>query len=73
MGPVLGGVLRVKVSAPPIEGKANEALVAILARSLGVPKRAVEIIGGAASRDKTIRVVGVTLPQLENLFAQSSR
>jgi hypothetical protein len=50
------GVLRVRVTAPPVEGKANAALERLLAGALGVPKSRVRVAGGERSRDKTIVV-----------------
>ena len=54
------GALRVRLAAPPIEGRANAALVAWLAGSLGVPKRDVELLRGESSRRKQL-VIGVDL------------
>jgi len=51
-------VLKARVRAAPHEGAANEALVALLAKSLGVPPRNVEIARGATSRIKRVHVVG---------------
>lgn len=51
-------VLKARVRAAPHEGAANAALLALLAKSLGVPPRKVEITGGATSRIKRVRVVG---------------
>ena len=51
-------VLKARVRAAPHEGAANEALAALLAKSLGVPPRSVEIVGGATSRIKRVHVVG---------------
>ncbi len=51
-------VLRVSVTAPPEDGKANAAVIALLATAWRVPKRAVTVIRGAASRRKTVRVEG---------------
>jgi uncharacterized protein len=48
------GALRVRLAAPPIDGRANEALVAWLAKSLGVPKRDVEVLRGESSRRKQV-------------------
>jgi len=50
--------LKVKVTAPPEDGKANAAVVALLAKALGVAKRDVVLLRGAGSRDKTVRVEG---------------
>jgi uncharacterized protein YggU (UPF0235/DUF167 family) len=51
-------VLKARVRAAPHEGAANDALVALLARSLGVPARSVEITSGATSRIKRVSVSG---------------
>jgi uncharacterized protein (TIGR00251 family) len=50
------GVLLARVTAPPVEGKANAALERLLAGALGVPKSAVRVVGGERSRDKTVAV-----------------
>lgn len=54
-----GNALKVRLTAPPIEGRANEALIAFLAKRLGVRKSQVEIVAGATSRRKMIRVIGL--------------
>jgi uncharacterized protein len=56
---VLDGVLRVRVAAPPVEGAANEALLRLLAAELGIPRRDVRLIAGAAGRAKVVVVDGV--------------
>ncbi len=53
-----GGVLAVRVRAVPEKGRANAALVSLLSKALGVPKTAVIITGGSASRQKTVHVGG---------------
>ncbi|MBI5905973.1 MAG: DUF167 domain-containing protein [Deltaproteobacteria bacterium] len=55
-----GGVLRIRLSAPPVEGKANEALVRFLAKALGVPRGRVTLAVGARGRSKVVRVDGMT-------------
>ena len=50
------GALRVRLAAPPIDGRANEALVAWLAKSLGVAKRDVEVLRGESSRRKQVAI-----------------
>jgi uncharacterized protein (TIGR00251 family) len=52
--------LRVRLTAPPIEGTANSALIALLAARLRLPRRAVTIERGATSRDKVVAVAGLT-------------
>jgi uncharacterized protein len=58
------GVLLVRVSAPPVEGKANEALRKLIARSLGIARGRVEIVAGAGAREKSVRVEGFSRVKL---------
>ncbi|MGH7093593.1 MAG: DUF167 domain-containing protein [Stellaceae bacterium] len=53
-----GQVLKVSVTAPPVEHRANEALLRLLAREWRVPRRDLTIVSGATNRDKMVRVVG---------------
>ena len=62
-----GGAIKIRLNAPPVEGKANEALVKFLAETLGVRRAQIEIVTGHASRHKIVRVRGVTANQIENL------
>jgi uncharacterized protein (TIGR00251 family) len=55
---VLDGVLKVRVTAPAVEGAANTALVYLLAEELGVPRSGVRIVAGATSRQKLVVVEG---------------
>ena len=57
---MIDGALRVRVAAPPIEGAANQALVRVLAEELGVARRSVRLVAGAAGRQKLIVVEGVS-------------
>ena len=59
--------LRVRLQVPPVDGAANTALVALIAESLGVPRRDVRIVAGAASRTKVLEVVGVERGAVERL------
>jgi uncharacterized protein len=61
------GALRVRISALPVEGAANEELIRALARALNVPPRAVEITSGHSSKLKQVRVRGVERRALESL------
>ena len=53
---VAGGELRCRVAAPAVEGAANEALIRLVARELGVPPSAIELVAGAKARRKILRV-----------------
>ena len=50
------GVLLVRVTAPPVEGKANDAMVALLAKLLGTPRGAIQVVSGAGARTKRVSV-----------------
>jgi uncharacterized protein len=69
LGPVHDNRLKVAVTSPPVDGEANAAVIELLAKSLGVPKGAVEVIAGMTSRRKTVRVSGATRTAVEELVA----
>ncbi len=56
-----GDAIKVKVQAPPVDGKANEALCEFLAEQLQIPARSIEIVGGEKSRDKVVAVADMDL------------
>jgi uncharacterized protein YggU (UPF0235/DUF167 family) len=56
-----GGALRIRLAATPVDGAANDALLRWLADRLGVPRAAVTLEAGAASRSKLVRVEGIGL------------
>jgi uncharacterized protein len=56
----IGDALKVSLTAPPVEGRSNEACVEFFAKLLKVPRSSVTIASGQSSRNKVIRVVGVT-------------
>ena len=62
---VVGDVLKVALTAPPVEGRANEACVKFLAEFLNVPRSSVTIAAGEASRQKLIRIAGMRAAQVE--------
>lgn len=51
--------LKIKVTAPPVDGEANKALVNYLAKSLGISKSSCKIIAGETSRNKTVEILGI--------------
>lgn len=53
------GTIKIRVAAPPVDGKANQALVAFLARILGVPSSNIEIIAGQTGRNKLVSILGM--------------
>lgn len=58
----LGDTLKLSVSAPPEKGKANKAVVDLLARHFKVPRSAIRIVSGEASREKVVEIEGPTAP-----------
>lgn len=56
-----GNALKVQLAAPPVDGEANAELVSYLAKTLGVPKSAVEIVRGDTGRKKRVLVKGATV------------
>jgi uncharacterized protein len=54
------GVLKAWLTAPPVDGAANDALIALLAERLGLPKRAISIAYGANGRQKIVEIAGMT-------------
>lgn len=62
--------LKIAVNAPPIEGRANEALIAFLAETFSVPRRAVELTAGELSRSKVFLIRGVTLARANAVVAK---
>src|SRR5438093_11495456 len=59
-----GAAIRVRVTAPPSDGAANDAVRDLLARALDCPRSAVEIVRGATARTKVVRVLGLSLAEV---------
>jgi uncharacterized protein (TIGR00251 family) len=66
------GALRVRLSAPPVDGAANRELVRVLAKSFQVPQNAVEIVSGANSKNKIVRLHGADPRRLEQLMVKKN-
>jgi uncharacterized protein (TIGR00251 family) len=58
------GVVRIRLTAPPVEGKANEALLKFLSKKLGVSKGALELVAGDHGRNKLIRIAGLSCEEI---------
>lgn len=67
-----GDALKIRLAAPPVDGKANAALIAFVARALDLPRSQVELISGAASRQKRLRVCGASLQAVETAFSSQA-
>lgn len=64
-----GDALKVKLSAPPVDGKANKALLEFLAKKLGVGKSRLQIIAGHTSREKQVEVTGIEEENILSLIS----
>jgi uncharacterized protein len=62
------GALRIRLAAPPVDGEANEELVNLLAKLLDIPRRQVEIISGLKSKNKVVRVSGISAETCKKLI-----
>jgi len=54
-----GEALKIRLAAPPVDGKANECLIGFLAETLGIAKARIDLVGGVTARAKRVRVEGV--------------
>jgi uncharacterized protein (TIGR00251 family) len=70
LGPLVGDRLKVQITAPPVDGEANEALRALLAKRLGVPRSQVQIVRGESSRKKSVRVQGVGRAEIDRILVE---
>ena len=62
------GGLKIRLTAPPVDGAANEALVKFLATTLSIPKSHVEIVSGHTSREKVVRISGISNAEVKRLL-----
>jgi uncharacterized protein len=67
IGPMHDGRLKIAVTAPPVDGEANAAVIDLIARRLGIARGDVEVIAGASSRRKTVRIANATAEQIAGL------
>ena len=66
------GALKVSLTTPPTDGRANQALIAFLAGELHIPRARVTLLTGAASRTKSLRIAGLSAAQLRAVLAPSA-
>jgi len=71
IGDALGDELRIKVTAPPVDAAANEALVKLLAKQLDCPRNRVELVRGHTSRHKTLKLYGLTPAEVAQKLGQA--
>jgi hypothetical protein len=57
--------LKISLTTPPTDGRANAALIAFLAERLNIPRLSIELLTGATSRSKTLRLTGITTAEAE--------
>jgi uncharacterized protein (TIGR00251 family) len=67
-----GTTLRVRVTAPPVDGRANDAVIDVLAEAFGVPRAAVALVSGATSHNKLFRIARHSLDELRTILARRS-
>lgn len=60
------GALKISLTTPPTDGRANAALIAFLAERLNIPRASIELIAGATNRSKTLRLIGITVAEAES-------
>src|SRR5689334_19838702 len=68
---VVGDALKLALTAPPVEGKANQAVIEFFADLFQIPRSSVTIASGETSRNKVIRIAGVSKPAAEQRLAES--
>jgi uncharacterized protein (TIGR00251 family) len=71
IGDALGSELRIKVTAPPVDAAANEALIKLLSQQLDCPRNRVELVRGHTSRHKTIKLHGLTAEAVAEKLAKA--
>ena len=64
------GTIRIRLTAPPIEGKANAALIDYLSKILDVPKSAIDIVAGHTRRDKLVSILDIDAETIQERLAQ---
>lgn len=63
-----GSQLKIRLHAPPVDGKANKELISFLAKRLGLKKNSVRLMSGSTSRDKVVEISGASIDTIKNLL-----
>jgi uncharacterized protein len=67
------GILKVRLTAPPIDGAANKALVSLLAQHFGLPARSISIVHGESSRQKIVEIADMTETEVKARLEQQAQ
>jgi hypothetical protein len=70
IGGIHAGALKVSITAPATDGRANEALIAFLAERLEVPRARISLIAGATNRNKTLRIAGKSAADVQTALVE---
>ena len=65
---VHNGALKISLTTPPVDGRANDAVIAFLAQRLGLPRARIALVAGLASRSKTVRITGLSASDVAELL-----
>ena len=68
---VVNGVWKIRIAAPPVEGKANRALIEFLSEVLDIPKSSIAIVRGETGRDKVVAINGLTKEEVDKRLAET--
>ncbi|MCY3825449.1 MAG: DUF167 domain-containing protein [Nitrospinae bacterium] len=63
------GILRVRLTSPPVDGAANRQCIELLSRKMKIPKRAIRIASGASARRKRLKVLGLGVEEMKNILS----
>ena len=67
----LDGVLKIRLAAPPVEGRANEELIRLLAELFDAPRQRIAILSGQSSKNKVVSISGISVDEAERILAKA--
>lgn len=65
---IQNGILRVRLTSPPVDGAANRQCIELLSRKMKIPKRAIRIASGAKARSKRLKILGLGVEEMRNIL-----